>query len=263
MKRGSPDRIAAWRWPLVALACVLLGLVALDRTCGAVREAGQRPADAVREAGRSVAQIAARFRSGNITTTFRAAIPRLSPGGPRLELASFDATESLERSDERSVLFDLLPLGTTVTEIRVPVTYRYHVRLDEPWHLEVRGHDCLVQAPALRPTLPPAIHTETMEKRVERGWLRFDSAEQMETLERSLTPVLSARARDPAHLGMVRETCRRRLAEFVRGWLLREDHWRTDRFSAVTVLFPGESPSQPRAPTLRIESPAADPGASR
>ena len=74
----------------------------------------------------------------------------------------------------------------------------------------------------------------------------------MTELERYLTPRLSARARSPERIDLVRETCRRRVAEFVRGWLLREDHWRSDRFRAVTVVFADEAPDEP-APTLVLE----------
>ena len=62
----------------------------------------------------------------------------------------------------------------------------------------------------------------------------------MAELERSITPMLNARAADPDHLELVRARCRRRVAEFVRTWLLREDHWRRDRFRAVAVRFEDE-----------------------
>ena len=58
----------------------------------------------------------------------------------------------------------------------------------------------------------------------------------------SITPMLNQRALDPDHMEMVRERCRRRVAEFVRTWLLREDHWRRDRFRAITVRFEDEPP---------------------
>ena len=55
----------------------------------------------------------------------------------------------------------------------------------------------------------------------------------------------------------MREQCRRRVAEFVRHWLLAEDHWREDRFRAVTVVFADETGavavSEP--PTLTLAGP--------
>jgi len=74
----------------------------------------------------------------------------------------------------------------------------------------------------------------------------------MENLERGVTAALSERAVDSAHLELVRERCRRRVAEFVRSWLLQEDHWRSDRFRSVTVIFADEAAPEPSSisPTL-------------
>ncbi len=239
---------AAWRWPIVTLLVAALCALTAWRACS-VFERTRRTAG---DAARAVGEIAERFRSGHITTTFLTDVPKLLPGGNLLEVGAFEATETFTRTDERAVLFDLIPLGTNVTEIRVPVTYRYHLRLDDAWRLDVRGPVCLVEAPALRPTLPPAIHTDRLERRSERGWLRFDVERQMVELERSITPTLSARAADSAHVALVRDHCRRRTAEFVRSWLLREDQWRDGRFSAVTVVFTDERATDAagRPPTL-------------
>jgi hypothetical protein len=210
----------------------------------------------VRDLGKSAVTIAAAFRTGTITNTFVSAIPTIAPdSGLRLELASFEAVEILRSTDELRVAWDLIPLGTTVTEIRVPVTYRYHLRLDEPWRLEVEGQICVVHAPPIRPTVPPAIDTGRMEKYSDRGWMRFNEDEQMEELERSITAAVSARAADGTHLELVRERCRLEVAEFVRSWLLVEDHWREDRFRSVIVLFADEADNQPptRSPTLVLD----------
>ena len=113
----------------------------------------------------------------------------------------------------------------------------------------------MVHAPAIRPTLPPAIDTGRMEKFSERGWLRFNEEEQMEELERGITAALSERAADSRHLEMVRERCRLEVAEFVRSWLLLDEHWREDRFRSVTVIFADETDSEtvPQPPTLVLD----------
>jgi len=242
-------------WGVVA-AGLVLGLILALMVRHALRSVEQAPASIVREAGRAAGEVAARFKSGTITETFVAALPALKPGGATLELAVLEATETFTRTDERAVFFDLIPLGTNVTEIRVPVTYRYHLRLNDPWHLDVRGTTCLVRAPQIRATVPPAIHTDHLERRVERGWLRFDADEQMEALERSITPRLTAHARSHDAIELVRETCRRRVAEFVRTWLLREDQWQEGRFTSVTVVFEGEDDA-PSMPSPVVKHPIA------
>jgi hypothetical protein len=143
----------------------------------------------------------------------------------------------------------------------VPVSFRYHLRLSDPWRLAARDQVCLVLAPSIRPTLPPAIHTDELERRAESGWARFDKNDQLDALERSMTPTLEQRAADPAHLQLVREACRQSVAAFVKKWLMREGQWRSDRFNSIVVLFPDEAAVSSdeglsrlrREPTLRLD----------
>ena len=253
---GWLDIIKMLRLPMVILALGLLTYVVFQQIGRTAREGGRAATEVVRELGESAVDIAAAFRSGTITNTFISAIPSFSPdGGARLELAAFEAVEILRSTDELRIGWDLIPLGTTVSEIRVPATYRYHLRFDEPWLLEVEGQTCVVHAPAIKPTLPPAIDTARMEKFSERGWLRFNEEEQMDELEHSITAVLSERAADSRHIEIVRERCRLALAEFVRSWLLLEDHWRDDRFRSVTVIFADETTAEAalQPPTLVLD----------
>jgi hypothetical protein len=121
----------------------------------------------------------------------------------------------------------------------------------------VDDHTCVVIAPSIRPSLPPAIHTDEMKKRTENGWARFNKEENLEELERSITPVLKDFARDPKHTDLVREQCRLTVAQFVKNWLLKEDQWAHNRFRAVQVFFPDEvgnleTPSFPEHPLPSI-----------
>lgn len=203
---------------------------------------------AVDRAAKAVNQLAAGFTSTTITETFTAAIPRLGTEGMLLEVAQLEATETFERRDEKRAFYDLVPLGTTVSEIRVPVTYRYHLRLEDSWTLNVRDGICLVRAPMIRPSKPPAIHTGGMEKRIEGSWLRFDEDDVMADLEQSLSLRLSAKAGSPERLDLVRETCRARVADFVSSWLLAEGQWGQGRIVAVQVIFADEEAHGPMRP---------------
>ena len=249
MTDGQPRWLAvlhALRWPVVVAVLALVAFFGIRELFETAREGGRATVDTVRALGEGAADIASRFATGTITTTFVSAIPRLVPdGGTLLELAAFEATETISRTDDKRIFFDIVPLGATVSEIRVPVTYRYHLRLDEEWTLSVADGTCVVHAPPIRPSLPPAIHTDRMEKRSESGWLRFNEDEEMESLERSLTPTLVIRAEDPDHLELVRERCRSRVGEFVRSWLLLEDQWGVGRFTSVIVIFADEQNLEP------------------
>lgn len=244
-----PDSEPSWllalrliRWPLVLLLAVVIASLATLRVCRTVAEGGRDAA----------AGIARGLSSATLTTSFVSDLPRLVPGsGTSLELAAVEVVETVTRREDRRTLFDLLPLGTTVAEIRVPVTYRYHVRLDGPWRLTISDRTCRVEAPPLEPTLPPAIHTDRMEKRAEHSWLPLDPTPELEVLERSLTPTLAARAGRAESLALVREHSRAQLEAFVRGWLLGEGAWRPDALTSVEVRFADEAERDLAAPTLR------------
>ena len=240
------DPLLAWRWPLVIVLVTLFALIAfivsLKTSKQVYDETLDRAGKGLDRAGAVARDIASRFQSGTITETFTAAIPKLKGTGMgNLELATAEATESFSRMDSKTIAWDLLYLGTTETEIKVPVTYRYHLRLADRWRLNVSNQTCIVYAPAIRPSLPPAIHTDQMQKRSDPGWARFNVGEQMNELEQSITPTLRRYAGDPRHMGMVRETCRKTVAEFVRNWLLQENQWRRDRFHTIKVIFPDEA----------------------
>lgn len=255
--RGSHPRkgmLVSLRWPLVVVLLGLFALIAYLVTLSSARQAAGDAARAVSRAAREVGGLAERFRTGTVTTRFLAAIPKLTPtGNGNLELATAVVTETFSRTDERRIFWDSISLGQTTAEIKVPVTYRYHVRLSDPWTVEVKGQTCVVRAPRLRPSLPPAIHTDQMEKRTREGWLRFDASDQLEQLERSITPTLEAYASDPQHLDLVREECRRTVARFVRSWLMLEEQWESNRIQFIVVTFADDQPSpEDYTPTLQL-----------
>jgi hypothetical protein len=180
--------------------------------------------------------------SPTISTSARSVRVVVMPtAGGRLEVATVAARETFTRSDPR-VLFDLVDLGTTVSEVHVDATYRYHVEMARAWPLRVVGRTCLVRAGPVRPTLPVAFDTSTVERRTSSGWARFDRAENLRALESSLTPLLADRA--PIYRQQAQEAGRAVVAEFVAEWLLRERQWRRDPEHRVVVLFDDE-PAHP------------------
>ncbi len=224
----------ASRWPLVVIILFGLAFLAYRATLETTARAGGAALDTVAALGQGFARV-------DVTERFTSSIPEFDAAGSgNLELATMTMTETLTRSEERRVLWDQFSLGTTVAEIRVPVTYRYHLRLHDPWHLERVGPVVFVFAPPIRPSLPPAIRTEGLEKRLEEGWFHFDAAEQLASLERSITPRLELLAQSPGHVELVRERSRRAVEDFVRTWLLREDEWGLEGVFAIRVIFPDE-----------------------
>ena len=239
----KPSGHAAWRWPLVVVFVALFGLIAFVYIL-------RIPGQLVESAGKGVVGVAealdgaaAKLLKGTITETFTASLPKLeTERGGLLELSKVTATETFRSKDELSYDFRWfeVDVGTTITEIRVPVTYRYHLRMRDAWQLSVTNAVCIVHAPAIRPSQPPAIHTDRMEKSSDEGWARFNAEEQMAKLEKAITPTLRKFAGDGQHLDVVRENCRKTVSEFIEDWLLREGQWGDGLFRVVKVYFPGE-----------------------
>jgi hypothetical protein len=238
MQDNQTHKRFLWATAMIAAALVIIAVLALVAYLKTVR--GVK--DTVDKVIGAAPSIARNFITGNITHTFRESIPHItSTQGDILELAVFQCDETFKRTDEKWAGWGWVYLGTTVAEIRVPVSFRYHLRLSDPWRLAARDQVCMVLAPQIRPSLPPAIHTAEMERQAESGWARFDKNDQLDALERSMTPSLEQRAGDPAHLALVREACRQSVAGFVKKWLMREGQWRSDRFTSIIVLFPDEA----------------------
>ena len=177
-------------------------------------------------------------------------------GSGKLEIATYETMAWFSETNEKRYVWGAIPGGLTVLEIKVPVTYRYHVELDGEWRIDIDNSICRVTAPPINPSQPPALHTDRMVKRIEQSWIRFDGHQLLDELERSITPELKRRA--PNHIPVVREHGRKVVAEFIRTWLLREERWR-DRFHVVEVRFADEPEPEPAEQPLRITTDGAKP----
>jgi hypothetical protein len=197
--------------------------------------------DAVKGGMKVLSELPLKFQSQHITQTFRESITQITPTkGDVLELAVLESDETIAKFDMRTVFNDLLYLGTTVSEIKVPAVYRYHLKISDDWKLETHGNVVTVVAPIIRPSLPPAIRTERMEKKSENGWLMFNKDQNLAELEKSITPTLEKRAGSEGKIKQVREGCRKAVAEFVKTWLIKEDQWEKDKLAAIVVVFADE-----------------------
>lgn len=164
-----------------------------------------------------------------------------TPGGT-LEVARIKAYETIKRTSPGTPIFwGLIDTGTTVSEIDVPVLFRYHVPLAREWPIRCSREVCVVRAEAIAPTLPPAIYTDEMRKRTASGWARFDKSANLEALERSLTQELGARATSPRNLDAASDAGRRTIKEFVQTWLLKSRLAAGQPKPRLVVLFPGET----------------------
>ena len=236
-------------WPI---ACVLITLIIaaafLLYQCSPKRlvDAGK---EATGHALDSAKRIVQEFNHENITTTFTERLTDISESnGALLEVAKIESFEEFHRSSRNW-------RGTTTTSVRVPVVFKYDISLKEAWKIEIRESEasniCLVVAPKIKPSLPVPILTHRMEKKSEEGWLRWDAEEELNALNREITPQLNVRARKNSKLA--RDKARYSVADFVRSWLLQADHWRQDRFSIIQVIFKDEFDKNQELKDIELE----------
>ncbi|MDB6139926.1 MAG: hypothetical protein JWO94_2998 [Verrucomicrobiaceae bacterium] len=216
------------------------GFVAL-KTCSTT-------ATGVKSVAAILSSLPAKFSATQITETFRERLTSITPThGDILEVAVAEREETLTKSDMKTTLFNTLYLGTTTSEIRVPAVYRYHVKLSEEWKLGSRGSTCVVIAPRIRVSDPPAVRTDKMETNSKAGWMRFNSTANLSSLQKNITPMLSQRAGNSTHIDEVREASRKAVGEFVKNWLVSEDQWKQKGFTDIVIVFADE----PAAKTLQ------------
>lgn len=181
--------------------------------------------------------------------------------GNILEIATATSTESFSRKTAVAMFGKNLPLGTTVSEIQVPATYRYHIDLNGKWFLTSDGKRLLVIAPRVEPSLPVAFDSGGMKKKTKSGWARWDGDENLEALEKTITSKLAQRAVEEDALGKARDAGREGVARFVKTWLLSEEAWGSGQFEEIVVRFEREREQSlsTMPPTLVID-PEREPG---
>ncbi len=251
MNAPPPAPRSHWPW---AVASAVVAAVAIV-TGGAVyvfHSARRLPLDVVesgRNALRDLSEVAAAFRSGTVTTTFRSDATRLRDTA-RLQFAELKELETFERRDAESILWGTLALPDVVIEARAPITYTYYVDLDKDWHFRLEGREVLVAAPAVEWN-PPAVDVSALRYEVKAGSV-FRSEQVVEDRLRSeLTALAAMRARQ--HVPLVREAGRRKVEAFVETWLVQR--FSDGRGYRARVRFADELPEPtPAAPALATPS---------
>lgn len=168
--------------------------------------------------------------------------------GDSLEVASPTTTmETFTKADSKMAAWGKIYLGTTVTEIKVPATYRFHVKLSEMKDAKVEGNVLIITAPEIRPSLPVAFDTAGIEKKSDSGWARFNSEEQLAEMEKKISEGLGERAVKQAEV--VREHARKDIEEFVQRWIVDNNPKLREQIRAIKVLFPGETAEKVKSET--------------
>lgn len=200
---------------------------------------GKQGIDSAKDA---VVEIAKEFNPDKIVESFDEwrELEAIGNEGNILEIATATATEKFTRQSNIEMFGTTLPLGTTISEIQVTATYRYHIELSGEWSLSADGNRLLVVAPPISPSMPVAFDTGTVQKKSKAGWARWDSQENLEELEKEITGKLALRAVDPLSISKVRDQGRLAVAKFVRHWLESHKAWDINQFEEIVIAFNGE-----------------------
>ncbi len=248
--RGTPPRRGPGTLFQVFLVLVLAGLVLCLSAIWLIRKTTET-------VGETVAEVAEIFRPNEIVTEFHEwhELQAEATDGNILEVATARSAEHFSRTSNLAMFGRVLPGTTTVSEITVPATYRFHIDLDGTWNLFAEGKRLLVIAPPVRPSLPVAFDTGGMRKKTQSGWARWDGAENLAALEKEITGKLAERAGQPATLDKIRDESRVAVARFVRKWLLDREVWTEGRFEEIVVVFSDEDDKVIRSEpaSLRLE----------
>lgn len=208
---------------------------------------------------RAAVTIAREFQPEHVNETFIEWSQPTVQGneGNILEIATATSTEAFASQTYYTAFGKQVPGSKVVSKITVPATYRYHIDLSKDWHLVPRDQRIYIVAPDIRPTLPIAIDTGSMKKEVEGSWMRIGEKSDLDLLQSTLTSELALRAADPKTIEQISDEARLSVAKFAKAWLLSRDHWRSDRFNEIIILFdrevedPQNYDFESRLPTLR------------
>jgi hypothetical protein len=160
--------------------------------------------------------------------------------GGLLEVSRILATEQFDTRFVYSVLG--FEVGETVPHIRVPAVYRYHIELAPEWRIIRTGSLFTVVTPPVKPSLPVAVDLANIQKDVGGTWLLlpFNRSDDLNALERKVTPTLADKAGSPAYLQLQREEARKTVTEFVKKWLVTQTPWTTELGATIRVFFADE-----------------------
>ena len=248
MSESDTPRPSQAPWALAFAAVAVVAIVAASLVL-VFRSATDVPGTVLkegREALRDLRDVAAAFRTGTVTTTFRSYATEVT-GTNRLQFAEVRQMEVFERRDAAAVLWGTLALPDVVVEARAPVEYTYFLDLDKEWTFRLEGKDVFVLAPPVEFNRP-SVDVSALRYEVRQGSVLRDEQIALDKLRSELSTLTMRRARQ--QLPLVRDTGRRSVEAFVETWLVQrfadgEDYRARVRFADEPPPAPTRSPALP------------------
>ncbi len=227
---GRRARTLIW---VVVILGLMVNLALFLRTCQKLPgEALDKAGNVISKTGEALANVAAAFTRGTITTEFRSYATTVT-NQQLFQFATLRQHEVFTRTEELTTGFGYIPLPEVVVEARAPVEYTYHLDFNGPWKFAARDQVLHVFPPPIRFN-KPAIDASQLTYEVRKGMLKTDEA--LENLKQSISSLAVLKAKD--NIPLVRENCRQQTALFVERWLARS--FSDGKQYAVKVHFAGE-----------------------
>jgi hypothetical protein len=246
MPESDSSRPSHTPWAPAFAAVAVVAIVALTFVY-VFRSARSLPQDVIqggRQALQGLASVAAAFRTGTVTTTFRSYATEVT-GTTRLQFAEVKQMEIFERRDAAVVLWGTFALPDVVVEARAPVEYTYFLDLDKKWEFHLEGKDVHVIAPAVEHNRP-SVDVSALRYEIREGSVLRDEQIALDRLRAELSSLAEQRARQ--QIPLVRETGRRSVEAFVEKWLVQR--FADGEGYRARVRFAGEpAPRPPSKPT--------------
>src|SRR5438309_1666574 len=217
---GNPTATSnPWAWPVAWIAIVAIlvtGGVFVFKSCRDLPvETLEKSGKLVEKVGKGLAEVAAAFNKGTITTTFTSYATEMS-GHQYLQVAELKQQERFTRTDEATTGFGYLPLPDVIVEADAPVTYTYYLDFNEAWDFTLLDGQVIVTAPDIKPN-KPAVDVSRMTYEVKKNSMVRDTRQAMDGLKSSITWMAHQKAK--ANIGLVRDTGRKQTELFVQNWL--------------------------------------------
>ena len=258
-----PDTItvpqkSAWPKAVTAIAVTgvltggaLLGLRTMRDLPGAAMDKGVQM---LRTLGGQAAKVARAFNEKTVREEFVSHAAEMA-GTSRFQFATLREGEVFQRAESGSMAWGLVALPKVVVEARAPVEYSYYLDFSGDWEFARAGSEVMVFAPPIMAN-PPALEVSALQFYTLEGSIWRNEGAVRERLKDTLSAALAERA--VRNSGLVRETGRRRLAEFVEKWLAEK--FSGGRALRVKVVFPDERTLSPHGKTSPVNREGAKMG---
>ncbi len=250
-RRSEVPRSAshAWAWPvalMVSVLIVVLGGFFAFKSCSKMPgEAFEKAEKVVDRVGSKLAEVAAAFNQGTITTTFTSYATSIS-GSQFLQFATLTQHERFTRTDEATTAFGYLPLPEVIVEANAPVTYTYFLDLNDKWDFTLQDGVVTVIAPNIKFN-PPSVDASGITYEVKKDSMIRDTRQAMDALKKSITSLASQKAH--TNIELVKETGRKQTEQFVQNWLARS--FSDGKKYPVVVKFRNEAPKDAVLPPAK------------